>query len=169
VLPATRSQTGVNARDCGIEEEGPNRDADPREQECGAHTKRVLRGGSPDFLDSGQSQHAPNPTELSRCWQQVLVSDAPGSYGIVQRLGVLTQGRFQVTPGSLFPALQRIEDNGWAKGSWGTSENNRRARFYTITRAGGKQLVEEQRRWDEITVAVSRVLEGGVICYVYPI
>ena len=82
-------------------------------------------------------------------------------YGIMQRLQELTGGTFQVTPGSLFPALQRIEENGWATGSWGSSENNRRARFYTITRTGQRQLAREERRWNEITLAVSKVLQGA--------
>ena len=82
-------------------------------------------------------------------------------WGIMQRLGHLTDGVFQVTPGSIFPALQRIEENGWAVGKWGVSENNRKARFYLITKAGRKQLAREEERWTRITVAVSKVLEGA--------
>jgi DNA-binding PadR family transcriptional regulator len=79
----------------------------------------------------------------------------------MQRLRQLTDEVFQVTPGALFPALQRLEESGWAEGSWDTSENNRRARYYTITKAGRKQLTREEQHWKAITVAVARVLEGA--------
>ena len=81
-------------------------------------------------------------------------------WGIMQRLRELTDDVFQVTPGSLFPALQRIEESGWASGDWGVSDNNRRARYYAITRTGRKQLAAEQAHWNAITIAVSRVLES---------
>ena len=80
-------------------------------------------------------------------------------WGIMQRLRDLTNDVFQVTPGSLFPALQRIEESGWASSEWDISENNRRAKYYAITRAGRKQLVAEQSHWSAITLAVARVLE----------
>jgi PadR family transcriptional regulator PadR len=82
-------------------------------------------------------------------------------WGIMQRLRKLTDEVFQVTPGSLFPALQRLEESGWADGSWDTSENNRRAKYYAITKAGRKQLAKEEQHWKAITVAVGRVLEGA--------
>lgn len=82
-------------------------------------------------------------------------------WGLMKRLSELTDDVFQATPGAIFPALQRLEDNGWATGEWGVSENNRKARFYTITTAGRRQLVKEQEHWNAITVAVSRVLEGA--------
>ena len=68
---------------------------------------------------------------------------------------------FQVTPGSLFPALRRIEENGWASGEWGLSENNRKVRYFTITKAGQKQLAREKQNWKYITTAVEKVLEGA--------
>jgi DNA-binding PadR family transcriptional regulator len=79
----------------------------------------------------------------------------------MQRLRVLTDDVFQVTTGSLFPALRRLEDNGWASGYWDVSENNRKARYYAITKAGQKQLAREQQHWKSITTAVARVLEGA--------
>lgn len=82
-------------------------------------------------------------------------------WGIMQRLRDLTGDVFQVAPGSLFPALQRIEERGWASGDWGTSENNRRAKYYAITAAGRRQLTAEQARWNTITLAVARVIEGA--------
>ena len=80
-------------------------------------------------------------------------------YGIMQRLQDLTGGVFQVTPGSLFPALQRMEENGWVKGTWEASENNRRAKYYAITLAGRKQLELEQKDWNAITGAIAQVLQ----------
>jgi transcriptional regulator len=82
-------------------------------------------------------------------------------WGLMKRLSTLTDDVFQVTPGALFPALQRIEENGWVSGAWGVSENNRKARFYTISRAGRRQLLKEEAHWRAITSAVTRVLEGA--------
>ena len=63
-----------------------------------------------------------------------------------------------VDHGSLYPALQRLEDRGWIKGSWGISENNRRARFYTLTAVGRKQFVTESGRWQRLVESIARVL-----------
>lgn len=82
-------------------------------------------------------------------------------WGLMKRLRALTDDVFQVTPGALFPALQRIEENGWVSGAWGVSENNRKARFYTITKAGRRQLQKEEAHWQAIALAVTRVLEGA--------
>jgi len=90
---------------------------------------------------------------------KILQRDRQHGYGIMQRLQDLTGGVFQVTPGSLFPALQRMEENGWVKGSWEASENNRRAKYYTITTAGRKQLELEQKDWNAITLAIAQVLQ----------
>lgn len=65
----------------------------------------------------------------------------------------------RVEEGSLYPALHRMAQEGWISAKWGASENNRRARYYSITAAGRKQLAHEQRRWDELTEAVARVLQ----------
>jgi transcriptional regulator len=82
-------------------------------------------------------------------------------WGVMQRIRHLTDDVFQVTPGSLFPALRRIEENGWASGYWGVSESNRKARYYEITNAGRKQLTREKQNWKSITTAVDKVLEGA--------
>jgi PadR family transcriptional regulator PadR len=82
-------------------------------------------------------------------------------WGVMQRIRHLTDDVFQVTPGSLFPALKRLEENGWASGYWGLSENNRKARYYKITKAGRKQLTRERQKWESITTAVDKVLEGA--------
>jgi transcriptional regulator len=92
---------------------------------------------------------------------KVLERNSQHGYGIMQRLQELTGGVFQVTPGSLFPALQRMEQSGWIKGTWDASENNRRAKYYSITAAGKKQLEREQQDWKAITLAIGRVLQNG--------
>src|SRR5436309_8163836 len=65
----------------------------------------------------------------------------------------------QVEHGSLYPALHRLEDRGWIVSFWGTSENNRRARYYRLTRAGRQQLTEQTNRWDAIVRAINRILK----------
>jgi PadR family transcriptional regulator, regulatory protein PadR len=92
---------------------------------------------------------------------RVIASGRMHGWGIMQRLRVLTDDVFQVTPGSLFPSLQRLEENGWITGEWGISESNRKARYYSITPSGRKQLRQEQKHWIEITAAVAKVLEGA--------
>jgi transcriptional regulator len=80
--------------------------------------------------------------------------------GIARRIEQLTRGTFQVRPGSLFPALHRMEEKGWLAAAWGESENNRRARFYRLTRAGQRRLREETRNWGRIAVAMSAALDA---------
>lgn len=79
-------------------------------------------------------------------------------YGIGQRIQQLADQMLTVEEGSLYPALYRIEQRGWIKAEWGVSENNRRARFYSLTRAGRKQLEEEQQQWQHLTLAVQKIL-----------
>src|SRR5437773_7047337 len=74
--------------------------------------------------------------------------------GIAARIGQVTRGAFVVKPGSLFPALRRIEQRGWIEGEWGPSENNRRARYYKLTRGGRAQLAVEKRNWRRMTSAM---------------
>ena len=80
--------------------------------------------------------------------------------GVSRRIGLVTRGAFEVKPGSLFPALNRLDENGWVASSWGRSENNRRAKFYTLTRAGQKQLAAEARLWTRIASAIGLALEA---------
>lgn len=101
------------------------------------------------------------PGTLELLVLRVIARGPMHGWGLMKRLSTLTDDVFQVTPGALFPALQRIEENGWVSGAWGLSENNRKARFYTITRAGRRQLQKEEAHWHAITVAVTRVLEGA--------
>ena len=80
--------------------------------------------------------------------------------GLTQRIQQITGGTFQVSVGSIFPALHRMRDNGWVDAEWGTSANNRRAKYYRLTAAGRRQLKTEVRNWELIKVAVTRVLEA---------
>jgi PadR family transcriptional regulator PadR len=80
-------------------------------------------------------------------------------YGITMYIQTVTGDGLRLEEGSLYPALHRMEQEGWISSKWGMSENNRKARYYAITAAGMKQLAEEKRRWSDLTAAVTRVLE----------
>ena len=82
-------------------------------------------------------------------------------YGIAQRLAALSHDTFQVNPGSLFPTLYRLEQDGKLKAEWRPSENNRNAKYYKLTAAGKKQLEEHRQRWDRVALAITSVLEGA--------
>jgi len=82
-------------------------------------------------------------------------------YGISQKLAELSRDTFQVNPGSLFPALYRLEQDGKLKAEWRPSENNRNAKYYKLTSSGKKQLQEQKQRWDRIAFAIASVLEGA--------
>jgi PadR family transcriptional regulator, regulatory protein PadR len=82
-------------------------------------------------------------------------------YGIGQRIRQLADNLLTVEEGTLYPALYRIEERGWIKSEWGASENNRRARFYKLTRAGRKQLQVEESNWEYLSVAVRKILEAS--------
>jgi PadR family transcriptional regulator, regulatory protein PadR len=79
--------------------------------------------------------------------------------GVSRRIEQITKGTFQVKPGSLFPALHRMEEAGWLESSWGESENNRRAKFYRLTKAGGRQLKAETEDWQRISLAIANALQ----------
>ena len=87
-----------------------------------------------------------------------LSAQAMHGYGIAQYLQSASRGVIQVQEGSLYPALQRMRQKGWIKAEWGTTRNNQRARFYTITTTGRRQLGEEQSGFAELIAAVQRVL-----------
>jgi transcriptional regulator len=80
--------------------------------------------------------------------------------GVSQRIEQVTKGTFQVKPGSLFPALHRMEEAGWLKSSWGESENSRRAKYYRLTKAGQRQLEAETEDWQRIAVAITSALKA---------
>ena len=81
--------------------------------------------------------------------------------GVSRRIEQVTRGTFQVKPGSLFPALHRMEEEGWLASSWGESETRRRAKYYSLTKAGRKQLETEEERWGRISLAITRALEAS--------
>ncbi len=81
-------------------------------------------------------------------------------WGISQRLQQISRDVLQINQGSLYPALHRLEQQGWIGSTWGTSENNRQARFYELTRAGRRQLAEERENWERLSGAVARILEA---------
>jgi len=80
---------------------------------------------------------------------------------ISHRIAQITSGTFQVKPGSLFPALHRMEEAGWLVSAWGESENRRRAKFYRLTAAGRRQLQNETRQWETIALAMASALQAS--------
>jgi transcriptional regulator len=80
-------------------------------------------------------------------------------FAITERIEQISREVLRVEAGSLYPALHRMAEAGWVKSSWGVSENNRRARFYTITASGRRRLAEEETHWASLTAAVGRVLK----------
>ena len=80
---------------------------------------------------------------------------------ISHRIAQITNRTFQVKPGSLFPALHRMEEAGWLASAWGESENNRRAKFYRLTAAGRRQLGTETKQWETIALAISSALQAN--------
>jgi PadR family transcriptional regulator len=106
-----------------------------------------------------------DPTDLLHGTLNLLILKAlsPGplhGLGVSRRIEQVTRGTFSVKPGSLFPALHRLEDEGWVASAWGESENRRRAKFYRLTRAGRKQLEAQTRRWERVAVAIRFALEA---------
>jgi PadR family transcriptional regulator PadR len=81
-------------------------------------------------------------------------------FGIARRLEQIAEDAFALNQGTIYPALLRLEQKGWITSAWGTSENNRRARFYSITRSGRKQLTAETKSWSRTVAMVKRMLEG---------
>jgi transcriptional regulator len=80
-------------------------------------------------------------------------------WGISQRIQQISNGVLNINQGSLYPALYRLEQQGWISAEWGSSENNRQAKFYQLTRTGRKQLTEETENWERLSTAISQILE----------
>ena len=110
----------------------------------------------------GVTNQAPDllPGTLDLLVLRTLQRGAMHGYGIAQHLRITSQDVLQVGESSLYPALQRLVLNGWVEGEWGTSDNNRRARYYTLTPAGRKQLATERKGFDQLIGAIQRVLEA---------
>ncbi len=92
---------------------------------------------------------------------KTLSSGPMHGWGVAQRILASSQNLLQVQQGSLYPALHRLEERGWIAAEWGTSENNRRARFYRLTADGRRQLVREAENWRRFAGAVHFVLQAG--------
>jgi len=101
------------------------------------------------------------PGTLDLLILRTLSHGALHGYGIAQRLKIVSQDVLQIGESALYPALQRLLAGGFVKAEWGASENNRRARFYTITAGGRKRLQAEQAAYERMSAAISRVLQMG--------
>jgi PadR family transcriptional regulator, regulatory protein PadR len=99
------------------------------------------------------------PGTLDLLILRTLVAGPLHGYAIADRLKIVSRDVLQVGESSLYPALQRLLLNGWVKGEWGTSANNRRARYYTLTAAGKKRLAAERSEFERLVVAIQRVLD----------
>jgi len=82
-------------------------------------------------------------------------------YGIARRLEQVSENLLEMNQGTLYPALLRLQQRGWINSKWGASENNRRARFYSLTKAGRKQLATEEASWERTSALMARVLAGS--------
>ena len=91
----------------------------------------------------------------------ILAREPLHGYGITQRLTALSHDHFRVNPGSLFPSLYRLEQDGKLKAEWRATENKRRAKYYRLTASGRKQLEQHRQRWTRVSFAVASVLEGA--------
>lgn len=91
---------------------------------------------------------------------KTLQNEPMHGWGISQRIQQLSRDVLQVHQGSLYPALHRLEAQGWVTTEWGNSENNRRAKYYSLTRAGRRQLAEERENWERLSAAVARILQA---------
>ena len=100
------------------------------------------------------------PGTLDLLILKAVARGAAHGYGIAQYLKSVSDDVLQVGESSLYPALQRLLLNGWVKAEWGASENNRRARFYTLTAAGRKHLAAERQDFDRLFVAIHKVLDA---------
>jgi PadR family transcriptional regulator, regulatory protein PadR len=108
----------------------------------------------------------PEQTELLQGTLDLLILKAVNlepmhGLGIARRIEQVTGGTFQVKPGSLFPALHRMEEQGWLISTWGESENRRRAKYYKLTSTGRRQLESEKKRWRRISLAIGQALEAN--------
>src|SRR3984957_6091369 len=108
---------------------------------------------------------SPEKTNLLQGTLDLLILKAlrPGALhglGVSRRIEQITRGTFLVKPGSLFPALHRMEEAGWLSSFWGDSENNRRAKFYRLTKAGQAQLDVETKQWQTIALAMANALKA---------
>ena len=108
----------------------------------------------------------PTPPELLQGTLDMLIlkslqHEPMHGFGISVRIRQMSDEVLQVEQGSLYPALYRLEDQGWIKSEWGISENNRKAKFYSLTATGRKQLNAETANWDRVSAAINLILKGA--------
>jgi len=115
---------------------------------CCRMSRGVLVGSSTDLLQG----------TLDLLILKTLALEAMHGWGIAQRIQQVSEEALQIGQGSLYPALHRLEYKGWIRAEWGESENNRKAKFYSLTRAGKKQLEVELEDWERLTTAIGLVL-----------
>ena len=99
------------------------------------------------------------PGTLDLLILRTLQKEALHGWAVSERIQQISQDVLQINQGSLYPALHRLERRAWIEADWGTSENNRRAKYYRLTSLGRKQLAEERATWQRFTLAVERVLQ----------
>ena len=92
---------------------------------------------------------------------KVLKREPMHGFGIAERIQQLSEDYLSVGEGSLYPALYRLEQRGWVESEWGQSENNRRAKYYTLTKAGRKQLETEATGWEQMCLAIARIMQSA--------
>ncbi len=92
---------------------------------------------------------------------KTLALDAMHGWGIAQRIEQISDGVLNINQGSLYPALYRLEQQGWIESEWGSSDNNRQAKYYKLTRAGRKQLAQETQNWERISAAIAQILRAS--------
>ena len=92
---------------------------------------------------------------------KTLALEPEHGWGIAQRIQQISDGVLSINQGSLYPALYRLEEKGWVATEWGSSDNNRQAKYYSLTRAGRKQLAEEEENWRRLSTAITQVLQAS--------
>lgn len=119
-----------------------------------------------DFLSLTKGSHVSKPTDLVQGTLDLLILKTVAlepmhGWGIAQRIQFISKNALQVRQGALYPALHRLEQQGWIRAEWGDSENNRRAKYYSLTRAGRKYLEKEQAQWERLSSAIGLVLNSA--------
>jgi len=117
-------------------------------------------------MKEAQEEEAGSQTNLLQGTLDLLILKALAlgelhGLGVARRIEQITRGTFQVKPGSLFPALHRMEESGWLTSAWGESENKRRAKYYRLSKAGQRQLAAETAHWRRISLAIASALAAG--------
>lgn len=130
------------------------------------HYHYVVASHSDILIDCQLDVHmATTPTDLLQGTLDLLILrtltlEPQHGWGIARRIRQLTRDTFDVKPGSMFPALKRLEEKGWIAASWATSENGRKAKFYRLTPAGRKRVDQEVENWRRVATAIGWAIEG---------